>query len=66
MTSSRGKKRFGDVVVAAHFEAEHAVEVGVAGGNENDRYLRRRRADVAEQAESVDVRQHDVQNPEVR
>ena len=56
-----GRERLGEVVVGAELEAEHAVDLAVAGGEEDHRD-RRRLAEPAAHLEPVDVGQADVEH----
>ena len=64
-TSSRGRERLGDVVVGAQLEAEHAVDLAVAGGEEQHRHVLVG-ADAAAHLEAVDVGQADVEHHQHR
>ena len=57
------RERLGDVVVGAELEAEHPVDLGVAGGEEDHRD-RRGLAQAAAHLEAVDVGEADVEHDE--
>ena len=58
-----GGERLGEVVVAAELEAEHAVDLAVACGEEDHRDLRRL-AEALAHLEPVDVGEADVEHDE--
>ena len=58
-----GRERLREVVVAAELEAEHAVDLAVARGEEDHRDLRRL-ADALAHLEPVDVGEPDVEHHE--
>src|SRR5215469_7929798 len=62
---SLDRERLGHVVVAADREASDSVGGGVAGGEEDDRYLVPRRPESPAHIEAVHIRHHDVQHDEV-
>ena len=60
-----GRERLGEVVVAAELEPEHAVDLAVAGGEEDHRDVRGL-AQSAAHLEAVDVGETDVEHDEAR
>ena len=62
-TSSGGRERLGEVVVAAELEPEHAVDLAVARGEEDDGDLRRL-PQALHHLEAVDVGEPDVEHDE--
>ena len=57
--------RLGDELVGAQLEAQHAVEVLVARGEDHDRRGRAARAQLAADVEAVAPRQHHVEHDQV-
>src|SRR4029079_13150678 len=57
-------KRLRDVVVRAELEAEHLVELVVAGGEHDDRHGAARTQALAD-LEPVELRQHQVEDDEI-
>ena len=65
-TSSRGRERLHDVVVGAEPQADDAVGLLAAGGQQDDRRGRSRpRAQPAHHLQPVDAGQHEVEHDEV-
>ena len=60
------RKRLGDVVVGAQLEAEHLVGLGRARRQHHDRRRDRPRAQLAAHVEAVLLRQHHVEDHQVR
>src|SRR5262245_44618258 len=58
--------RLRQVVVGAQLEADHLVDLVVAGGQDEDRRLRAGGTEPAEHLEAVDPGQPDVENHEIR
>ena len=59
-------ERLRQVVVRAELQADHLVDLVVAGGQDEDRRLRTGGAQPAQHLEAVDARQADVEDDEVR
>ena len=58
------RERLGDVVVGAHLEAEHLVDLVVLGGEHDDRHLAAA-AHAPADLDPVQLRQHDVEDDEI-
>ena len=59
------RKRFGDVVVGAHFQAADSVCLLRARGQHDDRQRRVRRAHLFADHEAVQVRQHQIEDDQI-
>ena len=66
LISSRSPNGLVEVVVGPQLEADHLVDLVVAGGQDQDRRLRSCRAQPAEHLEPVHAGQADVEHDEVR
>ena len=67
-TSSRGLKGFGDVVVSAQFESDDTIDLFASSSQHEDGNAARRGLlpERAADFHAIDVRQHDVENDQVR
>ena len=60
-----GVEGLGDVVVGAHFQADHDVDLGAAAGQHHDRAGDALAAHLAANLDPADVGQHPIQQDEV-